>query len=648
LKKDTAKDTLNDTRAGARSDRNGARSGKGLRAAEGSDPGRERDNNEDRTLLDPERGIYAVVDGVGGESGGEVAAQLAVDVLRARLSRRTTDTARLIREAIALANKQIYDRAQAEPGLKGMACVLTVAVLDDGQATIGHVGDSRLYLLRGGEIRKVTRDHSPVGIREDAGEISELAAMQHPRRNEIFRDVGSALHEPDEDGFIEIHQIPFDAESALLLCSDGLSDLVTSAQILDRVEAHPGDPWSAVDELIAAANEAGGKDNISMVLVEGERFAGGARKLPATATAKTAATTPDKTPDKSAPERRGPSTPTTPTVPTGPISLRGAGSARPSVAERLWGALTSWPALLLYLVAAATLAVLLFPGPARQLAAKAGLAGIFGTDKPRVIKVNPNGSTGLRTIAEALEQAEAGQTVEVAPGDYLGPLELKDGVNLVSPTPRGAVVRLPKGVAEPAVSADGVHGVRFSGFRITGNAEAPLATGLRLADSAVDVEDVEISGASTAGLEIAGADRSALRFCFIHDNPGTGVIVRDQAVPHLVQNLILRNGLEKASPGPGIEIRDTARPQIVQNRLENNGAAAVWLPPDSAAERVDEVFGFNAFGNLPRDKAVRIQPRADTAAPVDGSDASATTAANTAKPAKPATSGKKPRKPAAP
>lgn len=225
---------------------------------------------------------------------------------------------------------------------------------------------------------------------------------------------------------------------------------------------------------------------------------------------------------------------------------------------------------------------------------------------------------------------------------------MEDGVNLVSPTPRGAVVRLPKGVAEPAVSGDGVHSVRFSGFRITGGggggggAEAPLATGLRLADSAVDVEDVEISGASTAGLEIAGSDRSVLRFCFIHDNPGTGVIVRDQAVPHLVQNLILRNGLEKASPGPGVEIRDTARPQIVQNRLENNGAAAVWLPADSAPERVDEVFGFNAFGNLPREKAVRILPKVDanaanTAKPAD-------TPAAIPVPAAPSPSGKKPRK----
>src|SRR3954452_24499214 len=135
-----------------------------------SDPGRARENNEDRVLCDPERGIYAVIDGVGGESGGEIAAQTALEILKARLSRRTTDAARLIREAIALANKQIYDQAQANPALANMACVLSVAVVDGTQATIGHVGDSRLYLLKRGEIRKITRDHSPVGAREDTGE----------------------------------------------------------------------------------------------------------------------------------------------------------------------------------------------------------------------------------------------------------------------------------------------------------------------------------------------------------------------------------------------------------------------------------------------------------------------------------------------
>jgi len=566
-------------------------------AAEGTDPGRERDNNEDLTLLDPDLGIYAVIDGVGGESGGEVAARIAADVLRARLSRRTTDTARLIREAIALANKQIYERAQDEPGLQGMSCVLTVAVLDEGQVTIGHVGDSRLYLLRRGTIRKVTRDHSPVGMREDAGELSELEAMHHPRRNEIFRDVGSAPHEPDEEGFIEIHQLPFDAESALLICSDGLSDMVTSGEILETVRSRPGNPAAAVRDLIAAANAAGGKDNISIVLVEGAGFGeDGARPAGGSAPAYGGTT-------MAGPVERRP-----------PGQIRGAASARPGFGERLWSRLTSWPAFLLYGLAAGALALYVFRAPLRPWMDKAGLGGIFGAapEPAHVLHVDAQapGTTAspqtLRTIADALAQAQPGDTVEVEPGDYAGPFQLKDGVNLVSRTPRGAVIRLPKGVAEPAVSADSVHGVRFAGFKIAGSPDAPLAMGLRLSGSTVEVEDVEISGATTAGLEIAGGDRSAVRDSYIHDNPGAGVIVRDQAVPSLRNNLIHRNGTDKTVPGPGVEIRDAARPQLIGNKLEDNAAAAVWVP---AADRIDEIFGFNSFGSLLRDKAVRVSPR---------------------------------------
>jgi hypothetical protein len=140
--------------------------------------------------------------------------------------------------------------------------------------------------------------------------------------------------------------------------------------------------------------------------------------------------------------------------------------------------------------------------------------------------------------------------------------------------------------------------------------------GLRLADSAVDVENVEISGASTAGLEIAGADRSVVRFSYIHDNPGAGVIVRDQAAPQLHQNFIFRNGTEPAAQGPGIEIRGAAQPQLIQNRIEGNGAAAVWIPEDKpTGDRANEIFGFNAFGTLPRDKAVRVQQREGQAPP---------------------------------
>src|SRR5208337_161789 len=130
-----------------------------------------------------------------------------------------------------------------------------------------------------GKIEKITHDHSPVGEREDRGELTEAEAMRHPRRNEVYRDVGSEEHAPDDEDFIEILRVPFEPDSALLLCSDGLSDVLTSAEILRIVEENAGDRWAAVRRLIAAANEWG-KDNISAVLVEGDEFAASRRATP--------------------------------------------------------------------------------------------------------------------------------------------------------------------------------------------------------------------------------------------------------------------------------------------------------------------------------------------------------------------------------
>jgi hypothetical protein len=113
-----------------------------------------------------------------------------------------------------------------------------------------------------------------VGEREDAREITEAEAMRHPRRNEVFRDVGSERHAPDDADFIEIARVPFEPDAVLLLCSDGLSDLVPSAEIRRIVERHAGDPEAAVRDLIEAANRAGGKDNVSVVLVESASAAG--------------------------------------------------------------------------------------------------------------------------------------------------------------------------------------------------------------------------------------------------------------------------------------------------------------------------------------------------------------------------------------
>ncbi len=248
-------------------------------SAAASDKGRIRPNNEDRVYSDEARGFFVVVDGMGGHEAGEQAAEIAIERIRARLERQTDTVEQRLREAIALANNAIYQAAQQKPEWNGMACVLTAAVIDDGNVTVGHVGDSRLYRIKRGAIEKLTHDHSPVGEREDSGELSEADAMQHPRRNEVYRDVGSQEHSPDDQEFIETLNFAFDPDSALLLCSDGLSDAISSENILRVVEQNASDPRAAVRALIAAATESG-KDNISAVLVEGDRFAASFGKRP--------------------------------------------------------------------------------------------------------------------------------------------------------------------------------------------------------------------------------------------------------------------------------------------------------------------------------------------------------------------------------
>ena len=162
-----------------------------VRYAGASDMGRVRRNNEDAWYADAERGVFLVVDGIGGQNAGEQAAAIAIERVRARLERQTGAVEQRIREAIAVANNEILGAARSNKEWEGMACVLTVVVIENGSAVVGHVGDSRLYKIRHGDAFKETHDHSPVGEREDSGELSEAEAMRHPRRNEVFRDVGS-------------------------------------------------------------------------------------------------------------------------------------------------------------------------------------------------------------------------------------------------------------------------------------------------------------------------------------------------------------------------------------------------------------------------------------------------------------------------
>lgn len=246
------------------------------RVGAASDAGRQRSVNEDRVYVDESRGIFLVVDGMGGHAAGEKAAETALDVLRERVPSLETslNVEHDLREAISGANNEIHHLSESRTEYKGMACVLTMAVIRDDQVTVAHVGDSRLYLAWNGELRKMTSDHSPVGELEDAGGISEQEAMRHPRRNEVYRDVGSHIHHADDLEFIETKTFLFRPDAALLLCSDGLSDVLTSAQISSVIEHYDGNPDLVAQHLVDAANQAGGKDNISVVFVPGPEFVG--------------------------------------------------------------------------------------------------------------------------------------------------------------------------------------------------------------------------------------------------------------------------------------------------------------------------------------------------------------------------------------
>jgi hypothetical protein len=353
------------------------------------------------------------------------------------------------------------------------------------------VGDTRLYKLTRDGIAKITRDHSPVGEREDARQISELDAMRHPRRNEVYRDVGSEQHESSDPDFIDIYETPFEPDAALLLCSDGLTDAIASTKIRETVAELAGHPDRVVGALIEAANAAGGKDNITVVYVEGERFAEGRRSQAA------------------AKPGRG--------VRVGLIGLLAVVAAL-AAAFAVARLRPDWRASLTRLI----------PSVLAE----------------RSIVVDAAGS-----IADALQRAQAGSTVIVEPGEYHERLLLRSGVRLVSRVPRAATIRLPGNASEadPAVVAADIRDAEFAGFRVLGDAASALGTGVLVRNSDLSIVDIEISGATTIAIDIGGVSRPSVVASDIHDNPGAALAIRSGAEARIVHNVFMRNGLSTSA-----------------------------------------------------------------------------------------------------
>lgn len=232
----------------------------GRRAAK-TDTGRRRLRNEDDFICDPP--LFAVADGMGGARAGEVAAGIAAAALEEAGAE--TRGAEGVIALIAEANRRIWERSLADPETAGMGAVVTAALVDAaaGTVAIGHVGDSRAYLLRNGTLEQLTTDHSLVAELVQSGVLTPEEAERHPQRSAITRALGT---EPAVD--VDSFTVAAEPGDVFLLCSDGLSIMVADEDIASAIEAADRDPARSAEALVAAANARGGEDNVTVVLFE--------------------------------------------------------------------------------------------------------------------------------------------------------------------------------------------------------------------------------------------------------------------------------------------------------------------------------------------------------------------------------------------
>ena len=247
-----------------------------LQSATLSDPGRVRDHNEDCIESRPDLGLYVLADGMGGYNAGEVASGMATSLIAdglaaawipsevERLSREEAMALadRLIREQIARANTAIFTPSQNNPECAGMGTTLVVCLFYDNFLTVAHIGDSRLYRLRGEAMEQVTRDHSLLQEQLDSGLITPEEAKSSQNKNLVTKALGiDPAVEP------ELHAYETQPDDVYLLCSDGLNDMVDDEEIRLTMVTLRQNPSLTVQQLVQAANDNGGRDNISAMLI---------------------------------------------------------------------------------------------------------------------------------------------------------------------------------------------------------------------------------------------------------------------------------------------------------------------------------------------------------------------------------------------
>jgi protein phosphatase len=245
-----------------------------------TDVGKKRKGNEDSLLVNAEQNLFVVADGMGGHAAGEVASRVAVDAINEfvvltggdeeitwpfGLDENISYDGNRLKTAIRFANRKVLEATRERTEYEGMATTVAAVLVDGDSANLGHVGDSRVYLVRGGAIEQLTSDHSWVNEQIQSGVISSDQARSHPLRNVVTRALGG---KPDLQVEMQVHRIA--AGDVLLLCSDGLTTMVTDDDIARLIGEAAGDMEKAARALVAAANARGGEDNITVALLRFE------------------------------------------------------------------------------------------------------------------------------------------------------------------------------------------------------------------------------------------------------------------------------------------------------------------------------------------------------------------------------------------
>lgn len=227
-----------------------------------TDVGLVRVNNEDSYLIDDSGGkkLFIVADGMGGHNAGEVASLEACRKIDAYIRSHEGSDDVLLEEAVKKANREIFNHASQNEAMRGMGTTVDACVLSGSEITVAHVGDSRVYIVSKGALRKITKDHSVVGMMLDAGSITEEEAKNHPQRHYITRAVGTSYGID-----VDIIKETIAEDEFVLMCSDGLTDMVSEEDILSIVSDAPK-LSEAADALVAKAKENGGVDNITLVI----------------------------------------------------------------------------------------------------------------------------------------------------------------------------------------------------------------------------------------------------------------------------------------------------------------------------------------------------------------------------------------------